>query len=340
MRGAQAYTLWIEQIAERLGFDQVSRRLFDDDTYAPYLFVLAVVIFDVPILSTIPYLVHDGGYHPLLDLPAWPMIPLALLIGVFGMRTIRSRYAMATATAGRSSDEITVSPPTWFQTGLYGAVVTIYLLYYLPGLPSLLAMEGPVVGSIKYLFIIPGVYFVVLSDFLAVYLHGLFLLPLAIARQDVPLDFSKRYGGMEDVGSLLIVASTFYFVTLALWTGSTILNSSALSLKSFLLHSIMWGTGILLFASSLWIVHRHMARQKQQQLAETRAEIQRSGTDDEMFPYVTPHDEVEATEYVLLYVKFDRIERTRTYPMNPDRLIELTGAVLAPVVLQAISLTL
>lgn len=340
MRGSETYSLWIERIAEQLGFSQHLQRVGLDDTYAPYLFVLAVVILDVPILSTVSYVVHDVTFHPLIDLPAWPLIPLALVVGIFGMRRIRSKYGRARETAGKTDQEIEVSPPTQFRAGLYLFVVIVYLVYTLPNLPEHLAVEGHLVGIIKYLLIIPGVYFVVLSDFLAVYVHGLYFLPLAILDQDVPLDFSKKYGGMEDVGSLLITASIFYFATLALWTTSTILNNPGLQFKTFLLHSVMWGTGVLLFAIALGIVHYHMDRQKRQKIEETTDEIKRSGTDNDVFPYISPEKQAETAEYMVLYVNLDRIEQTRTYPVNTDRLLELIGAILIPVVLQVISLAL
>lgn len=311
-----------------------------DGAYAPYLFVLAVVILDVPILSTVSYLAHDVTFHPLIDLPAWPLIPLALVVGIFGMRRIRSNYGKAKDSAGKPDEGFDVSPPTQLRTGLYLAVVAIYLGYTLPYLPEQLAIEGEVVGIVKYLLIIPGVYFVVLTDFLTVYVQGLYFLPVAILREDVPLDFSKKYGGMEDVGSLLITASVYYFATLALWTTSTILNNPELQLKTFLLHSIMWGTGVVLFAVALGIVHHHMDQQKRAKITETTAEIESSGTDDDVFPYVSPDEQAETTEYMVLYVNLDRIEQTRTYPVNTDRLLELIGAILIPVLLQAVSLAL
>lgn len=341
MTAADGYPLLIEQVAQRMGFDQVSHWLFNNEAYAPYLFVLTVVIVDVPILSTISYLFVDGRtFHPLIDLPAWPLIPLALVLGVFGMRQIRAKYVRAREEAGRSDDPIQVGTPERLRMALFLAVVCIYLLYYAMDLPQVFETEGIVIGGIKYLVIIPFVYYLVLTDFVTVYLHGLYFLPVEITRQQLPLDFSSKFGGMEAVGSLLITASIFYFVELTLWTGSTILNNSRMELKAFVLHGIMWVVGIVLFLSALWILHRYMAAQKQEELDKVTKRIRSSGSDEEVFPYITPNGSEERTEYMVLYANLDRIEQTRTYPLNTDRLLELFGAIMIPILLQAISLWL
>lgn len=335
------YSLWIERIANRLKFDRVSHRAFGTDAYAPYLFVLFVVVFDVPLMSTISYLLVPGRtFHPLIDLPAWPLFPLALVLGIFGMRVIRSKYVVARENAGRIEKPIQVSTPARFRIALFVTVVGVYFIYYFPNLPQVFETEGLVIGAIKYFLIIPFVYFVVLTDFVAVYVHGLYFLPIAIQNQMVPLDFSKRFGGMKPVGSLLITASVFYFVALTFWTGATILNNPILEGKTFLLHGILWGTGILLFSIALWILHRYMHEQKERKLAEIRDTIRNLGSDEEVFPYITPTRQNESIEYMVLYVNIDRVEQTQTYPVDTDRLLELIGAILIPVLLQAVSLGL
>lgn len=349
--GSDEYSLWVEEMAYRLGFDRVL-----GPEYAPYLFVITVLFIDVPILSTLSYVLRpDVTYHAAVDFPLWPLIPIVLLTAVWGMRRIQSQYTRAVRTAGRRSERdakrIKVATPTHFRTTLYVMVLILYLIAWGPFFPEAIASEGPIVGSIKWLGLIPFFYLPIVVEFFVVYLHGLFFLPVTIYLSETPLDFAdpEKLGGMGPVGTLIISATKIYYLVLILWTGMSFLRrllaiqgatESGPEPVSMALFVVTWIMGGVLFLLAMFAVHLHMAQQRREKVTELTEGIRQAGTDEEMFPYAEPSDDKEVMEYVQQYMNLDRVESTHTYPADVSNLWELFGVAVLPVLLQVGSLVL
>lgn len=350
MVSTEPYPLWTERISRRLRFDYVSSCFFDDESCAPYLFLLTAVFLDVPILSTISFLVHDGETaHPLLHYPWWFLVPLGLIGGVVGIRRIRSKFDRAVENAGQDGGKINVSTPNRLRLGLFVLALVLYYGIIVQDLPQLFLSEGKIVGAIKWLVLIPFVYIVVIVELFAVYLHGVLFLPLALDRQDVPLDFSdpKKVGGMEPVGSVLLSATNFYFLGLTFWTGTTVFGpltgingaiKPSPGMESIVFFTIAWGTGVFLFLFSIHTVGKHIRRRKETEIRKTIREIQGWRHRPPAFTKNCFGDEEGTAEYVRLYLYLDWIEQTETYPIDVERIWTLFGTVVFPVSLKLLPL--
>lgn len=352
MVGGEPYSLWTDRISRRLEFDRVSIRLFDTEMYAPYLFISTIILLDVPILSTLSFLAHNGQtVHPLLDYSWWFLVPLGLFVGVFGAHCIRSKVATAIESAGRTTGKISVSDLAPLRAGLLALALVLYYWIIIPNLPQLFLAEGTIVGAIKWLVIIPFVYVVVIVELFAVYVHGLLFLPHAIERQEVPLDFldSKKLGGMKPVGSVIITATEFYFLGLAFWTGTTLIGpltgtagaiKSGPGIKSIAFFVLAWFLGVSFFAVSLQKMHSYMHNQKYDTIDRIADEVRDFNRNREPFPYGRLSNREELLEYNRYHIDFLRIEQTKTYPVDVGKLWELFGTALFPMLLQVLSVVL
>lgn len=349
---SEGYTLWVERVAGRFGFDRVCARLPRlDPSCAPYLYVLSVLFIDVPVLSTIAYLFQPNvTFHPILDYPWWGLVPVGLVLGVYGIRRTRSRFTDA-VQVGRGSSEVRVSTPRRFRVGVYVAALGFYLLSTGPALPELFSTEGTVIGVIKWLGIIPFVYIPLIVEFVVVYLHGLFFLPVALSRDDVDIDFADptKLGGMGPVGALILTATKLYYLGLTLWTLFKFLGIfigikepvvSPQNLLSITFFTAAWIAGAVLFLGALFVIHRHMLEKRAEKIEEITNRIRNAGTDDEVFPYVEPADHEERVEYLQEYANLRRVEETRTYPFDVNKLWELFAAAVFPVLIQAAAVVL
>lgn len=342
----EPYLLWIEWISRGLRFNRISAYFFGDESYAPYLFVLTIVFIDVPVLSTIGFLVHDGEtVHPLLDLSWWSLVPLGLVVGVVGIRRIRSKFTRAVENAGQSHGKIHILTPSRLRPGLLIFSVILYYTIIVPDLPQIFLAEGKIIGAVKWLVLIPLVYLPIIVELFSVYLHGILFLPLAVNRQDVPLDFSdpKRVGGMEPVGSLLLTANNFYFLGLICWTGTTVLGpfmgsrgaiKSNPGAESIIFFIIAWITGILLFCFSVHFVGKHIRRQKEAEICRTIREIQRCRNHPTTLKENGFGTEGRATKCIQLYLYLDWIAQTETYPIDVGKIWTFFGTVVFPILLK------
>ncbi|WP_135825622.1 hypothetical protein [Halorussus ruber] len=343
---AEPYSLWVERVSRWLRFDRISACFLDDESYAPYLFVLTLVFIDVPVLSTIGYLVHEGEtVHPLLDYSWWFLVPLGLVVGVIGIRRIRSEFTDAVEKVGQGDGNIRVSTPRRFRCALFVFALVLYYGIIAQNLPQLLLSEGKIIGAVKWVVLIPAGYVTIIVELFSVYVHGLLFLPLAIDRRDVPLDFSdpKKLGGMEPVGSLLLTGTNFYFLGLTLWTGTTVLGpltgiygatNSAPGRESIAFFVVAWFTGIFLFLFSLYIVGKNTRRRKEAEISRTIREIQRCGRGPTAFTGNGFDTEKGTAECVRLYVYLDWIDQTETYPVDVEKMWTMFGSIVLPVSLK------
>lgn len=347
MSGEEVYRLWVEQTAFYLGFGRVSTRLFGDSVYAPYIYILTILLIDVPILSTIVYVLRPGvTFHPFLDYPLWFFIPVGLIIGTWGMRKIRSQYEYAISNTGRVSKPIEVPTPRRFRMSVYIGALVLYLISVWPNLTEALTIEGPLIGGIKWLVIIPVFYIPLIVEFFVVYLHSLFFLPIAIYLQNISLDFAdpQNLGGMEPVGNLLINGTQLYYLGLGIWTVWSIIHRitdmgawGGGFVGNNLFFGITWITGGILFFIAVLVVHSNMKRQRTKKIKEITQRIRELGNDDKMFPYVNIDDADLLIKYNQEHINMAKIRETRTYPIAIEKFWELFGVAIFPILLEIIS---
>lgn len=349
MTGLEPYSLWVEKAPSRLRVNSLSTKLLGTDEYAPYLFVTLVVIIDAPVLSTIGYILNNGEtVHPLIDYPWWIFVPVGLLIGVYGINRIREKYLHAARHVGKTNFNLPVPTIKYLRISIYILSLIAYAVFLIARLPQFLRTEGQFIGGIKWLLLVPLFYLPVISEFFVVYLHGIFFVSISISRQNVPLDFSdlNNLGGMGCVGDLAISSTSLYFAGLTLWTGTTIIGPITgiraaptgpgnFSIGFFV---ISWIAGMFLFLLSIWILHRHMYKEKQDKLDEISQEVRSLGSDDEFFPYTTTSDSNESLKYIQKYINLQRVRETKTYPIDADKIWEASVSAIIPIILQIVSL--
>lgn len=349
-RGEPRSTFWVERSAQRLGFDRLSARVLGDERWAPYLFVGAALFLDVPVLNSVNYV---RGYRGTMgsmwwEWPGviWWLIPAIVIGALFLLRSLRARYYRAADVTGEDAApafDPTLSRRLQVGTLLVGSVV--FLVWLSTSLGFIFARTGPVVGSVKWFVIVPLVYNPLATDLAAAYVHVQLVLPHRIRRAGVPLDFSdpRRLGGLYSVGRTMRFAAMSMFVALtlytALWyaglaTGLETALPAWTRLTVIAFFTLAWTLATATLLSGLYLMHRYMRAARRDRLEHIHETIRGLGDDDETVPDTAPGSDAEFRAYVREYVNLDRVERTRTVPLNVAVAWELLGAALLPVALQ------
>lgn len=338
--------LWIETIARKTGFEGLSRSLFGNPQASPYLFVIAVLVIDVPILSTITYL--RGFIHPLLAFPIrWVFTPIGLLLAVWIAKRLRDEYVQAIENAGRYTGEgprsSSFSP--WVR---YGLLILGYVVYFgwLSTNPwELIAREGPIVGSLKWIVLIPVIYATLLIDACSLFVHNTFYIPGRLSRLGVELDFSDvlGLGGMYPAGKAMKRGAQLYFGGLAVWSiwrfywyFTTPEQESFSSFADIVVFGLLWLTGVVVLASGIVSVHRFMRSRKDQAIAEIQSNIERLGEDDDSYFYTNPTSQDDKIEYIQQVHHLREVRETRTFPFRISIAWEMFGVLVFPVAIQTV----
>ncbi|MFB6090192.1 MAG: hypothetical protein ABEJ97_03960 [Halobellus sp.] len=337
--------LWIETFARRTGFERLSESLVQHPRLSPYLFVVAVLVVDVPILSTITYL--RGYLHPLLAFPLrWAFTPLGLLVAVWIARRLRDEYVRAIEDAGRyvGEDSRTVSFSSRVR---YALVITGFLVYFawLSTSPwAFIAREGPIVGSLKWFVLIPVVYVTLVVDACSLFVHNTLYLPRRLNRLGIELDFSDvlGLGGMYPAGKAMKRGAQLYFGGLAVWSVWQLYwyfftpeQDSFSSVADIVVFALLWLVGICVLAGGVVFVHRFMRLRKEQAVAEIKSNIERLGEDDDSYFYTNPTSQDDKIEYIQQVHHLREVRETRTFPFRISIAWEMFGVVVFPVAIQA-----
>jgi len=351
-----AATFWVERSARALGFDRLAESLLGEADYAPYLYVLTVLFLDVPVVNTINYY---RGYDSLMTSPwwGWPgviwwLIPAVVVLSVYFLRTLRDRYDRALDDVGRQATGPTVDPALsrglQYSTLLLGLVV--FAVWLTTAVGPILEEVGPLVGAFKWLVVVPLVYVPIGTDLTAAYVHVQLVLPRRVRAAGVALDFSdpRRLGGMYPLGRTMRFAAAATFVALTLYTVLWSLGlvvtpemfSAATRTTVAVFFGLAWALAAGALVAGLFVTHRHMAASRSAELNRIHDALRQLGDDDQSIPYTAPRDEAEFRTYLREYVRLDRVERTRTVPVNVAVAWELVGVAVLPMALQVVTLSL
>lgn len=366
--------LWIERVSTALRFDELGSALFDRSGLGPYLFILVIMFVDIPILSTLRYL--ETGYHPFLANPGVILIPIGLLYGIWGARRLRNQFEEAVEESvikdgvtdrfpktlsvpwrwllrlgthhgdtevGREQLEEIISLRFKVLLLLVGWGIHLSWILLNPNaLPLIIDVEGPVIGPIKFFFIIPLFYYPIGVEFIATYIGIIILLPLKIRSTGLinfqdPLDF----GGLQPIGDLIQSATLYYFLGatayILLSALPTLVGKAPVDpVIGIVTTTIIFGSiilGISLFFFPIFIIHKHMKTSKHQKLRIIAREVEEYGGDDDtmMFPETpAPNSADDAHFYTHHFIKIMKVKDTREFPIDVSHIREIIIAAFIP----------
>lgn len=359
--------LWVETAANRLRFEAVARKLGGRSGDGPYVLVLAVVLVHIPLLSLLGFwttgtlsMAENPG--ELFQLPAWIAVVWILL------KTKRT-YSNAVEDLPESFDEdvqnLDIESPLTARllsvVGVperpsgkrdarleeiapdrlkYGVLLGGWVLYGSqlvtnPGglVGPVIDLTGPVVAGVRFLVIIPFVFYPLGAELLAVIVGALLLLPFKIRRARL-VDFSdpKGFGGLVSTGKLFKSVAVSYFVLLALFT---LFETVAVGTEPTQLLSsafIVGGVGaglVFFFAPMVWM-RSYISAAKEAKI-RTLSEATRSvGSTDELLPYAEPESSADTNRYVFNHIRMQRVEATKEFPVNIGMVYEVLVALVLP----------
>lgn len=338
--------LWVERISDRV-VAGVSLPI-----PAPYLYVGAVVVFDVFVLHTIQQL--TVGRNTVLDNPSWLALPATVLLATFTNRYARDRYADALATirienrTGGEPDAFERLVPARFKQALFVALVGAYYGYLVVTgrIPTIVAYEG-VAGLFGWLVVIPFGYGPVLVETAAMYVSLHFLFPRRFRANDVEIYFFDPHnlGGLRPIGELL--KHSYYLFTAALILVTVLLYAPFVFPEMLYtpyqpperfvsaVVSTLWLIGLCSIGYSLWELHRHM-RDKRRETLRTLERRLYELVDD---PYDVHRSLLEDEAHRRFEREQRRIEQVRDtseYPATITTWTQIFISVVLPIVVQAV----
>lgn len=336
---------FIEKLAVRFGFEDLGQMLFQRKQTGAYLLMISAIILDVPILSTISY--FHTGFHPILDIPGWSLMPLLFLLVVYSPRKLHDKYKRAE----KSNVGTNQQPPNLFKISPRSRyiILAIGLIIYFAtlvsfGIKPLFQQEGTLVGMIKFLLIIPIIYIPAGADLVATFIDVHLLLPRRIKKSALSLDFAdpRKLGGMKPIGDILTKSSTYYFTGLIIYTFSTVINiifnSSQPAMISILFFGTMWLLGVCLFIISIFTIHIHMSDMKHKKEEQIFDELKDIGGEPESFPELGTLSQDHIIKYNYKFIELSQIRATHEYPFRYHFLWQLFSVAIFPVVLQILSI--
>lgn len=334
--------LLIERIAALLGFERLAESL-PGDIYPPYLYLAAFVFLDFGVVNTYAHVAGDAS-HILVDSPHVVVALIALVLAVVGIRYFLEGYIEAVESLPLREDDTDVAPferiiPFRVKLVVYGVAVVVSYANIIAnvGLGNIVAVGGAP-ALINWLFVWQVGYFPFVVEFGLLYFAIHVLLPRRIANADISMFFydPRNMGGFAPVGQLLKYSYYLYTAGLLLYFiltyGSVFFSFAGTTpaepgLVEALFFSTAWLVGVVSIGYSMFTMHRVMATEKEQRLAELETEIKKVIEN----PYDINNSEVTDTERLEdLTRRKEEICETRVYPASFTMWSQIAISVLLP----------
>lgn len=340
--GDETLPLFTERAAAVLGLDRVAEAV-GRPGLTPYLAPLLGWVLDFVVLSSLSYLLVDRQRFDALSV--W-LIPVGLVVGVVLAQWLRDRYVAAVENL--PGDTLSPAALRSLPTGRFR--VAVYLAFVAGNYAQLVlsprevaafaAVHGEAIAYAKYLFASP-LYFTLFADLAALLLAGMVVLPWRLYNANLALDFSDVTGfaGLYEVGRLLWAGSVTYFVGLTMWTAflvlPTIVGANDTSTADVVVFSALWVAGFLLYVGPVWLLHRHMTREKERHVREIDAEIRALDPkdNDRGVPYLEPASQ-DIPRLQQKFLELQQVRNAREYPANTAIVEELALAAILPLAFQ------
>lgn len=366
----QEERLWIEEIAEFLGFEAVGRVVFDRPELGAYLIVVALYLFNSGVLEYFVYL-HSGFFGPITD-PATLIILPGWLFAVWVARRLKARYHDVVDTIPERNETVTDGrdTPKWTNR-LLGAVGVPYesgtispaaFDRTIPKRLRVLVFAGAlmfhvlwVLGTLRYTpenitwmidtwtlpitflrlgLVIPFGWYLIASELVSMFLAVHVVLPgEIIASGRLGFGDPLGYAGLRPVGNLIKWSTLYYVVGLS--TFATFFTFSV-GVRDPTIASMLTMVGtvlaILMFFGPIYWLHRYMKAAKEAKIEEIADWVRERGpeTDDRMFPETTIETPDHAGEYTHEYIRLQKVESTAEYPVDVAILQEIVLILILP----------
>lgn len=313
--------------------------IIDADGNLPYVLLTALILVDGPIFSLISWHLTPDGRIPILENPAWWVLPPGWFLTVWSIRRIRRRHRSVVADLpepeteyGHDSANAVVqwllpenpaspsehrdpltSDRIRFGLLLGGLAFHFGWLWFVPGSGDyLLAVNGRLIGTFKLWVTIPFIYYPVGAEFASLCIGTLLITPLRI-RQHGRIDFEDEtgYGGLDAMGRLGVETTYRYFILLATFVVFLTASAPNSPTQPAFLGFILLGTcvGLVLFTAFVLILHGFMKQ------AKTTAKANLAGTLTWSESADRPVDESMA-RLVSASRHFLQVSATREYPVD------------------------
>jgi hypothetical protein len=346
--------LLIDRIACRLGFDWFARRL-PIEVPPAYVFVTTVLGIQIGIIAPFNYFVADKV--SIANDPLSILVPIGLTIAVVGIHWMQDSYAEAIVSLRLPDQETDANQrSTLFEEIIpfrakliawaIGLAIFYLNLFVLLGVSTAIEIEGIVQTLFANAIVVPLVSMPLITEFAMLYVGIHVLMPRRIAKADLDLFFydPRDMGGFAKIGQLLKRSYYLYTTGLLLYFsltyGPTIFNDILYTpypeptAPVAAIFTLLWFTGVISIAYSMYRVHVVMASKKVQRINEIEQEL-RDLLDD---PYdinssnLANHSKREEIQH-----RLEQVRSTREYPSTFTMWTQIAISVILP---QALNLAI
>lgn len=342
---------WLERVVRRFGFGWAAERL-PGDLNPLVLYAVAFVVFDVVVLQG--YQHATGRVAVFVENPLWLLTPAAVLGAAFATTELHGRYQV---TVERMNLTERASHPSLFD-GLVPDRLS--LLFVLLGtafalvnatafvtVQRIYAVEG-LAGVLGWMVVIPLGYAPVAATFLATYVSVEVLLPRRIERAGVGLYYldPEELGGMRPVGELVKYA--YYIVMLGLVAyavatyGPHVLDGvfeytayDPPDRSVTLAFTAVWLAAVGTMVYGIYVLHRHMRREKAADLRRLDEEIRDVLEDPWDIAGLETNDDSVDT-FGDLRTKMNHVAATSEYPATFTMWTQVVVGVALPKAIQLV----
>ncbi|MFB6254212.1 MAG: hypothetical protein ABEI06_06365 [Halobacteriaceae archaeon] len=357
-------TLWIDRYASVTGFEWLASQIFQPAKamrYASYLFV--VFIWTVITVGFSGILYFQTGILPLFQTPGLFVLLPGWLFVVYLAKAIQRRYYILIENLPSKdhvgpdkerryesllkqfgiSQEYKEEPfreivPRQIKVLLLIGGLGLYLLWFIVDpspMQTFIDVYGRRLAQIYFYLVIPGIFYVFGVELISLYIGIHILLPLKVTMTE-RIDFSDPflYGGLRPLGKLLRDSSVGFLALLSIYGIFVVVAVGSNPVDPFSQLILFGGItfGFIIFALPVYWIHKYMHHKKRAKIEEICEDIKDAGPEDDpnVFPETSPTAEEEFDKYSHDYIRLNRVENMKEFPVDFSLVLELLFVLLIP----------